>query len=205
MKKIAALASGDEDSGGSGFEKLVEASVRGDLGAEVSCVLSNYPTGGVYERAKRLGIRFEFFDNPWTVEHFYQLVGEEIDLVCMSGWRKLAVGFDSTKTINIHPAPLPQFGGPGMHSHFVHEAVMKAYHARQVTHSAVSMHFVTDKFDQGPKFFEYLVEIEPNDTPVTLKARLNVIEHEYQWQLTKQVLEGKITWDGINKDSLVIL
>ena len=85
MKKIAILASGGASGGGSGFEKLVDASVRGDLDAEVSCVLSNHPQGGVWERAKRLGVRFEYFESPWTPERCLDLIGEDVDLICMQG------------------------------------------------------------------------------------------------------------------------
>lgn len=203
MKKIAVLASGGNTGGGSGFEKLFEPIFVGDFPAQMLCVLSNHQRGGVYERARRLGVRFIHFEEPWTAERCYDLIGEHVDLICMSGWLKLIKGLDPQRTINIHPGPLPDFGGRGMHGHHVHESVMNAYHAGKVTHSAVSMHFVTNEYDKGPVFFQLPVEIKPDDTPGTLGDRVNAAEHEYQWKLTKYVLEGRIAWDGINPDSLV--
>lgn len=202
MKKIAVLASGSATGGGSGFEKLVETSRSGHLGAEVVCVLSNHPKGGVYERAKRLGIRFVHFKKPWTGERCYELIDEEVDLVCMSGWLKLTQGLDPTKTINIHPGPLPTFGGKGMHGIHVHKAVLNAYKRGEVSSSAVSMHFVTDGYDEGPLFFQRAVSIEKDDTVESLGKRVSTIEHLFQWRLTKRVLNGTISWDGKNPDSL---
>lgn len=205
MKKIAILAGGGAGAtdGGSGFEKLAEASFRGDLGAVISCVLSNHSSGGVYEKAKRLGIRFEHFTAPWTAEHCHELIGEDVDLICLSGFLKRVTGFDPTKTINIHPGLLPDFGGKGMYGHHVHEATMRAYHAGKITHSAVSMHFVTDEYDKGPVFLQLLVPIMPNDTPDTLGSHVNAAEHKYQWKFTKFVLDERISWDGVDPESLV--
>ncbi len=33
----------------------------------------------------------------------------------LSGWLKLVAELDPARTINIHPGPLPDFGGPGMY------------------------------------------------------------------------------------------
>ena len=204
MKRIAILASGTATGGGSGFEKLVEASRCGVLNAEVLCVLSNYESGGVRERADRLGIRFEHFASPWTPERFHNLVGGDVDLVCMSGWLKPLVGLNPTKTINIHPGPLPGFGGKGMYGKHVHEAVIDAYHQGKIKSSAVTMHFVTDNYDEGPAFLRHRVPLRPTDTPESVGARVNAAEHEVQALYTQYVLDGRIRWDGVNLDSLVI-
>lgn len=203
MKKIAVLASGSATSGGGGFEKLALASKSGALGAEVVCVLSNYQEGGVFQRAKRLGIRFEYFNAPWTADRCQELIGEQVDLISMSGWLKRIVGLDSTKTINIHPGPLPRFGGHQMYGHHVHEAVLSAYHRGELCASEVTMHFVTSEYDKGPVFFRHSVPIEQGDTAESLGKRVNAIEHKCQWLFTKHVLEGRIAWDGVNPESLV--
>ncbi len=195
MKKIIIFASGTKEGGGSGFENLVEATKKGILNAEVMAVVSNHEHGGVRERADRLGIKFIHFPPPYTAEK-YQEITEGADLVCLSGWLKLAVGLDPKKTINIHPGPLPKFGGPGMYGHRVHEAVMEAYRRGEVTKSAVSMHFVTEKYDEGPIFLSEPVEIMPNDTPETLAKRVNEAEHLWQPIMTEKVLKGEITFEN---------
>ena len=98
-----------------------------------------------------------------------------------SGWLKFVRGLDPARTVNIHPGPLPRFGGPGMFGHHVHEAVMAAYHRGEITQSAVTMHFVDDvAFDNGPIFFQMPVLIRPDDDAETLAKRVN--EKERAWQ-----------------------
>ena len=140
----------------------------------------------------------------------YRKIAGDADLVCLSGWLKLVTGLDPRKTINIHPGPLPRFGGAGMYGHHVHEAVMEAYRngtpdavtGEKVTHSAVSMHFVAEKFDEGPLFFSQPVEILPNDTADTLAARVLEAEHKWQPLITDKVLCNEISWDGKNPETL---
>jgi folate-dependent phosphoribosylglycinamide formyltransferase PurN len=125
------------------------------------------------------------------------------DFVALCGWLKLVAGLDPKTTFNIHPGPLPEFGGKGLWGHFVHEAVLKAYKQGKITHSAVSMHFVTPEFDEGPVFFTHPVPIEPDDTPETLAARVNQAEHEWQPKIANKVVHGEIAWDGKSPESLM--
>ncbi len=201
MKKIIVFASGTKDGGGSGFENLVNAAKNGILDAEILAVVSNHEHGGVRERADRLGIKFIHFPEPRTAER-YQEITKGADLVCLSGWLKLVTGLDPRKTINVHPGPLPRFGGAGMYGHRVHEAVMEAYKAGEVKNSAVSMHFVTPVYDEGPLFFSQSVPIFPDDTAETLAKRVNDTEHKWQPIITQKVLSGEINWDGKDPSSL---
>ena len=222
LKKIIVFASGTKDGGGSGFENLVVASHDGRLSGQIVAVVSNHENGGVRERADRLGVKFIYFPARKVVDgeiagpdsntaENYRKLTEDADLVCLSGWLKLVTGLDPRKTINIHPGPLPRFGGAGMYGHHVHEAVMEAYRAgtpnavtgEKVTHSAVSMHFVTEKFDEGPLFFSQPVPILPDDTADTLAARVLEAEHKWQPLITDKVLRGEIFWDGQNPETLI--
>lgn len=201
--KLLIFASGSKTGGGSGFEKLVEAQRAGVLKANIVGVVSSRESGGVEERARRLGIPFIYFAGPYESGEYQKIVSEsDADFVSLSGWLKLVSGLDPRSTINIHPGSLPRFGGAGMYGHHVHEAVMEAYAKGVVTHSAVSMHFVTEKYDEGPVFFEAEVEILPTDTAETLGKRVNALEHIWQAKITDKVIRGEIGWDGKNPDSL---
>ena len=204
-KKIIVFASGTKDGGGSGFEKLCLAVLAGILNAEIVAVVSNHEHGGVRTRAEKLGIPFIYMPGPWKdvdrSEDYKRIVEESgAEFVSLSGWLKLVSGLDDWTVFNIHPGPLPLFGGAGMYGHHVHEAVMEAYHRGEVTHSAVTMHFVDGAYDRGPSFFEYKVKIRPDDTAETLGARLNAIEHEWQAVITNKVVSGEISWDGKNPE-----
>lgn len=91
-----------------------------------------------------------------------------------------------------------------MYGHHVHEAVVEAYKRGEVTHSAVTMHFVTEKYDEGPVFLAVPVPVEAGDTAETLGARVNATEHQWQPVATNLVVNGQIHWDGMDPKSLVV-
>ena len=202
-KRVLIFASGSKDGGGSGFENLVRKSRETDLGFEVVAVISNHENGGVRQKADKLEIPFVHFEKPYTSERYLELVNNwSPDLISLSGWLKLCHGLPPQRTINIHPGLLPEFGGDGMYGHFVHEAVMKAYKEGRVLTSGLSMHFVTEKYDEGPVFFRCEVPIFPDDTPESLAKRVNEAEHKWQPEITGKVARGEIFWDGVTPESL---
>jgi phosphoribosylglycinamide formyltransferase-1 len=201
--KLIIFASGSKDGGGSGFKKLCEAMTSSILRADIVAVVSNHENGGVKAHAEKFSIPFIHFPGG-TAEEYQKIIRDTgAQYTSLSGWLKMVRGLDPKTTFNIHPGPLPHFGGKGMYGHHVHEAVMKAYHAGEITHSAVTMHFVTEEYDEGPKILEILIEIFPNDTAETLGKRVNEQEHIWQAKVTDMIVNGQIYWDGKNPDSVV--
>ncbi len=181
---VLVFASGDAKGGGSGFQELVEFS-RTDppvLDAQIAGVISNHEHGGVRKRADALHIPFECWPGPFDAEGYRSFVEKYgADFVMCSGWLKFVRGLDPARTVNIHPGPLPRFGGPGMFGHHVHEAVMAAYRRGEIKQSAVTMHFVDENaYDHGPIIFQMPVLIRPDDDAGTLAKRVN--EKERAWQ-----------------------
>ena len=184
---------------------VVENMKTGILDAEIVAVVSNYENGGVREIADEYKIKFIHFNGPYTAEEYQRIIKETgAEWISLSGWLKLVLGLDPRKTINIHPGRLPQFGGTGLYGHFVHEATVDAYKKGEVKYSAVTMHFATEIYDDGPVFFEYLIWIREDDTAETLAKRVNKIEHGWQSYITNLVIHKKIRWDGKNRDALVV-
>lgn len=209
--KILVFASGSLSGGGSGSENLVWATRDGRLQANIVGIVSNHVNGGVREKADRLGIKFIHFPKTQTAEAYQKIASESgADFFALSGWLKQVRGldlktcFNSRTVFNIHPALLPDFGGPGFYGHHVHEAVMEAYHRGEVTHSGLSMHFVTEEYDRGPVCFRGRVKINDDDTPDSLGIRVNQQEHRYQPEITNLVVNGSIRWDGVDPNSLVV-
>ena len=201
--RLIVFASGTETGGGSGFENLVAASQGGTLDAEIVAVVSNHANGGVRERADRLNVPFVHFPAPWGSEDYRTIVsGFRPDHIALSGWLKMVSGLDPKITFNIHPGPLPRFGGPKMFGHHVHKAVLAAYRACTIRHSAVSMHFVTEEYDKGPVFFKMPVNVYSDDTVDAVGSRVNNVEHLWQPVITNLVVHGQISWDGQNPNSL---
>ncbi len=205
--QLIVFASGSKDGGGSGFENLVSASrsAQGILHADIVAVVSNHENGGVRERADRLNVPFEHFPKPWDEAGYTRLLEKYGNpWVSLSGWLKLAVGLNPAKSINIHPGLLPDLGGPGMYGHHVHEAAVERFKEGTLKETAVSMHFVTEKFDDGPLFFSFPVPIRESDDAESLAKRVNMMEHAWQPFITSMVVNGHISWDGVNRDSLKI-
>jgi len=196
---ILVFASGTKTGGGSGFETLVRATRTKPpvLEARICGVVTNHPEGGVWQKAQAIGIPVEYWPGPYEAQGYQDLVKRfQADYVMLSGWLKLVAGLDPARTINIHPGPLPRFGGANMYGKHVHEAVMAAYRRGEIAHSAVTMHFVDEKYDRGPIFFALPVPIEPNDTPETLAARVNRAEHEWQSRVLNYVVQGQVRLEG---------
>ena len=216
MKDLLVFASGTPTGGGSGFEKLFEAIQTGVIeNARICAVVSQYEHGGVAERAARLGVHFVHrpADNLADAAGYLNIYNNfGPDHIALSGWVLPVYGLSSRKTSNIHPAPLPRFGGKGMYSHFVHEEVMRAYRQNELAVSAVSMHYVlpfvkgnpADRYDKGPVFFNYPVVIAPNDTPDSLQHKINLIEHAWQPVIVNMLLQNQISWDGADPESLMV-
>lgn len=205
MKRLLVFASGSKTGGGSGFQKLVEATRDGRLAAEVVAVVSQHADGGVRRRAEKAGIPFVHFNGPWR-EEAYQVIARltRADFVSLSGWLKPVRGLDPRSTVNIHPGPLPRFGGRGMYGLNVHRAVLEAFEAGELTHTEVTMHFVTEAYDDGPVFFRRKVPLVRGDTPEMLARRVLIVEHQWQAWVTNLVVLGLIRWDGRDPASLTV-
>jgi phosphoribosylglycinamide formyltransferase 1 len=192
---VLVFASGTKTGGGTGFETMVRASrtTPPTLNAWICGVITSHPDGGVWQKAEVLGIPVKYWAGPFTARGYQNFVRYfDADYVMLSGWLKLVKGLDPRRTINIHPGPLPRFGGPNLYGHYVHEAVMAAYHRGEITHSAVTMHFVDEVYDRGPTFFALPVPIEPDDTPETLAARVNQAEHVWQPKVLNYFVNGQV-------------
>src|SRR5205807_2164795 len=86
------------------------------------------------------------------------------------------------RLINIHPALLPAFGGPGMYGRRVHEAVL----ASGAPISGATVHYVDEEYDRGPIIAQWPVPVRAGDTPESLAARVLEVEHRL---LPRVVLE----------------
>ena len=201
--KIIVFASGAKNGGGTGFKNLVVKSRENnsEINYEIVAVVSNYENGGVKKIADELSVKFIYFEKPLTAEKYIEIVKNSgANWVALSGWLKLTKGLNPKTTFNIHPGKLPKFGGEGMYGIYVHRAVIEA----QARSTAVTMHFVTDFYDDGPIFFQFLINVKKDDTPESLGKRVNLYEHKFQPFITSMVVNEKISWDGKDANKLKI-
>lgn len=77
------------------------------------------------------------------------------------------------RIVNIHPAPLPKFGGKGMYGHHLHKTVLESGEKW----TGPTIHYVNEEYDQGEIIIHVPVPILPNDTPDSLADRVLKMEH----------------------------
>lgn len=76
---------------------------------------------------------------------------------------------------NLHPSLLPEFGGPGMYGMHVHRAVVAAGAVK----TGITIHEVTEHYDEGPVCFQAEVTVEPNDTAECVAEKIHALEMEH--------------------------
>jgi folate-dependent phosphoribosylglycinamide formyltransferase PurN len=143
----------------------------------VARVVSSRPDAGALERARAAAVPTSVLVDPCDPAELVSALGDPA-LVVLAGYLKrippAAVVRFRLRMINIHPALLPAFGGPGMYGRRVHEAVL----ASGATVSGATVHFVDERFDRGPIIAQRTVPVLPDDTADTLAQRVLAVEHE---------------------------
>jgi len=185
-RKLAILLSGR----GSNFVAIHEAIGRGDLNAEICCVISNVPDAAGLAKAREFGLntvslpsrgieRAEYDRRLLTTLHQWTPT-----LVCLAGFmRILSPEFlreYTGRVLNIHPALLPSF--PGLHAQ--RQALQYG-----VKISGCTVHMVDEGVDTGPILLQRAVEILDGDTEETLSARILEQEHDLYWRAISKVLD----------------
>jgi formyltetrahydrofolate-dependent phosphoribosylglycinamide formyltransferase len=174
--RIAAFVSG----GGSNFVAVHEYQrERGAMAAgEVVLVISNKSGCGAIARAVERGITCAVLANPKDGDALLSLLHEhKIDVLILAGYLALVPGNVTRayrgRIINVHPALLPAFGGPGMYGKHVHAAVLAA----GARISGATVHFVDEEYDKGAIIAQWPVPVFEEDSPETLAARVLNVEH----------------------------
>ena len=162
---------------GSNLEALLRA-LGPDAPARVVLVLSNRATAGALELARAHGVPAEVLPEPADAASWLaRLERQRVDLLVLAGYLKLVpapvINRYRERILNVHPALLPAFGGPGMYGRRVHEAVL-ASGARE---SGATVHLVDEAYDRGAILAQSRVPVLPGDTPDRLAERVLAAEH----------------------------
>jgi len=178
---LAVLCSG----GGTNLQALIDAVENGELSAEIKIVISNNSNAFALERARKHNISGLHLSHKQfaTPEEFDQrllnvLRENQIDMIVLAGYMKMLsstiIRAYKNRILNIHPALLPHFGGPGMYGMHVHEAVIKS----GVKITGVTVHIVDEVYDHGAIVMQKPVEVKDDDTPESLAERVLKVEHD---------------------------
>jgi phosphoribosylglycinamide formyltransferase 1 len=185
-RKLAILLSGR----GSNFVAIYEAIRRGDLNAEICCVISNVADAAGLSRAGEFGLTAISLPSQGIERTEYDrmlvttLRSFDPALVCLAGFmRILSPEFLKAypgRALNIHPALLPSF--PGLHAQ--RQALRYG-----VKVSGCTVHIADEGVDTGPILFQRAVEVLDGDTEETLSARILEQEHQIYWRAIALMLE----------------
>ena len=187
MKHLAIFASGN----GSNAQRLIDSFKESNL-AQVALVMSNKSDAYVLKRAEAAGIPWlapgaaMMKDGPALCRTLDQY---SIDFIVLAGYLLLVpaevIQRFPHRIVNIHPALLPLYGGKGMYGDHVHRAVL----ADGQKESGITIHYVTERYDEGAILFQARCPVLPEDTVTSLAERIHVLEHRHYPQVVAELLK----------------
>ena len=177
--RLAVLGS----TNGTDLPPILQAIADGRLHARVEVVISNRSSAGVLDKAKLSAIpAMTVVSKGKTREEFdrevlHILQAYNVDLVLMIGFMRIVshtlVDAYYNRILNVHPSLLPLHAG-GMDTD-VHAAVLAAGEKE----SGCTIHLIDDgPVDSGPILVQKRCRVEADDTPDTLKRRVQQLEGE---------------------------
>lgn len=176
--QVALFASGT----GSNADTIIQY-FKGHPIIRITLMVTNNPASGVFHLGikHRIEVRlmpriaFEGDRNELTS----MLREKEIDFVVLAGFLQRippnTIKMYKGKILNIHPALLPKFGGKGMYGIHVHKAVIEMGE----TESGITIHEVTENYDEGKAIIKVACSVNKNDSPETLQKKIQTLEHEH--------------------------
>ena len=190
--KIAVLTSGH--GRGSNLRALHRAFRENNWPLRIAFATASGPHAPVVELCAELGIPCHIL-NPRNIQaceaRLLELCREhKIGLIALAGFMKLLstsfldqVGIP---VLNIHPALLPKYGGPGMYGLTVHEAVFKAGDK----FSGATVHLVDPLYDHGKIIAQEQADISDCSSPQEIAARVLELEHRLYAQAIHSFLQN---------------
>ena len=187
------LASGN----GSSARAIVAAIRAGGLAAEARLLVSNNRSAPALAFAAEAGVPtlcIATKADPQAADRklAQAMADHGVELIVLSGYlRQLGpetLARYAGRVLNIHPGPLPAFGGHGMYGQRVHEAVIAA----GAPESGICIHLVDEEYDRGPVIARRSVPVAPGDTAEALQARVTALEPEFFVETLRRVAQGEI-------------
>jgi phosphoribosylglycinamide formyltransferase 1 len=183
---------------GTDLQAIIDEMKEGKMpGIELACVISNKESAYALERASSQGYE-AIFVNPknQTREEFDSHVAEllekhKVDLVVLIGYMRILsepfVKQFKNRIINVHPALIPKFCGPSFFGASVHEEVLKAGE----TETGMTIHYVDEGCDTGEIILQKPCPVTPDDTPDTLKEKVQTLEKKWYPEVIRQLASKK--------------
>ena len=148
---------------------------------EISVIVTNKKDSGILNKAKLYNIHSIYLPQKKSIsrENYDSILSDSleklsIDLILCIGWMRILsetfVNKWRKKCFNVHPSLLPNFAG-GMDLD-VHSKVIEA----NSIESGCTVHEVSNQVDGGKIIVQYKCPVLNNDTPESLKKRVQSLE-----------------------------
>jgi phosphoribosylglycinamide formyltransferase 1 len=196
--KLGFLASNN----GSGMRAILNAIAAGELDAEARLVVSNRREAPALAFAAERGVPTSFIPtkaDPGAADATLTAALREagVELVVLSGYLRklgpLALRAYTGRVLNVHPALLPKFGGPGMYGRRVHEAVAAAGDFV----SGATVHIVDAEYDRGPPVAAIEVALTPGDDAAAIEAKVTAAEPGLLVDVLRRISTGALVLPGL--------
>ena len=165
---------------GTDLQVIIESIKAKKLNAIVNVVISNKKNAYILKRGQNHGLPSIFINHKnkkresFDLELTLTLKKYNVEFILLIGFmRILSSSFCKRwrhKIINVHPSLLPKYSG-GMDMN-IHEQVIK----NGDKESGCTIHFVTEKLDKGPILIQKKCKVNTNETPETLKVKIQELE-----------------------------
>ncbi len=196
---IVVLASGE----GTNFQAILDRAAGGDLPISIQAVISDRPKARVLDRARSAGIDAETClpAQRQDRDHYDAALSWQIDkyqpaLVVLAGFMRILGGqfvdHYRGRLLNIHPSLLPNYRGLRTHR--------RVLQAGEQEHGC-SVHFDTRTLDGGPVIAQIKLQVTPDDSEDTLRARVLRQEHRLYPEVIGRFAHGRLRLD----DSHVVM
>lgn len=194
--RLGVLVSG----GGTNLQAILDAARDPGYPARVVVVISDRDGVQALERAVAAGVdaaivRLEDFPDreSFTRAVMDELEKRQVDIVATAGYMKVLAPsmFEryAGRILNTHPSLLPSFPGYA-------RKVLRETLASGVKVSGATIHFLDEGTDTGPIVFQECVRVEEGDTPETLHARIQDVEHRLLPEAIRLLAEERLSVEG---------
>ena len=167
---------------GTDLQAIIDAIAEGMLDASIEIVISNRKKSFILERAQNHGIDAVFISHKEQEREEFDremtelLEAKGVELILLIGFMRILSPWFcnhwNSRILNVHPSLLPKYAG-GMDMN-VHEEVLK----NEDDETGCTIHIVTAEVDAGPIVVKRKCTVETDDTPETVKAKVQTLEGE---------------------------
>ena len=166
---------------GSNCRAILQSIRDGKLNAKATVVISDVLDAPIIEIAREFGVANAYLPpghfrtrlEPKVEAQLVKMLQDaEVELVVLAGFMRVLkeqmLAAFPRRIVNIHPSLLPKF--PGL------EAWKQALAANEKW-TGVTVHYVDEKIDHGDIIAQRRIPVMSDDTPESLHARIQEVEH----------------------------